>query len=179
MSYTTQLRGREEIWLRLRASQSNIVICLVGTEYVFTAPDEVGRASIRKFALAIGDLHPWYVNREVAATGPYGDVVAPPTLVCETTQYYRGEVDAEGGFTDRARLPPGQAIRASNDYVFHRPLRPDDVITARWTVCQVYEKAGRSGHLLFVGFDITYTNQDGELLAENHETLVYRLPQSA
>jgi acyl dehydratase len=148
---------------------------LIGSTYVFTAPEEVGRAAIRQFALAIGDLNPLYVDRQVAVAGPYGDVVAPPTFVCETTQYYRGQVDEAGGFTDRVPLPPGQAIRAGNDYVFHRPLQPDDIITARWTIHDLYEKTGRSGHLLFVVCDIAYTNQNGALLAENRETLAYRL----
>ncbi len=102
-------------------------------------------------------------------------MVAPPTLVCETTQYYRGQVDDEGGFTDRPRMPPGQPIRAGNDYVFHRPLRPTDIITAHWAISDVYEKSGQSGHLLFVVCHIVYTNQHDERLAENDETLVYRL----
>ena len=151
---------------------------LIGTEYIFTAPEEVGRASIRKFAMAIGDLNPLYLDREHAGRGPYGDVVAPPTFVCETTQYYRGQVDEEGGFTDRVRLPPGQVIRAGNEYVFHQPLHSDDVITARWKIGDIYERQGRTGHLLFVIVDITYTNQRGDLLAENRETLVYRLGTS-
>ncbi len=149
---------------------------LIGTEYVYTAPEEVGQGSIRLFAMAVGDLNPLYVDLQAASRGPYGGVVAPPTLVCETTSYYRGQVDDEGGFTDRPRLPPGQPIRAGNAYVFHRPLRPDDVMTARWMIREAYEKTGRSGRLLFVVCDITYTNQHGELLAENHETLAYRLP---
>ena len=151
---------------------------LIGQEYVYTAAEDVGRASIRKFALAIGDLNPQYLDREQAATGPYGDVVAPPTFVCETTQYYGGQVDEEGGFTDRVRLPLGQAIRAGNEYVFHQPLRPDDVITARWKIADIYERQGRTGHLVFMAIDIQYTNQRGDLLAENRETLVHRLETS-
>ena len=147
---------------------------LIGKEYVFTAPEEVGRASIRMFALAIGDLNPLYVDPKEAGRGPYGDVVAPPTFVCETTQYYTGRVDEEGGFTDRVRLPLGQEIRASNDYVFHQLPRPDDVITAHWRIGDIYEREGRTGHLLFIVVDITYINQRGEVLAENRETMVYR-----
>ena len=151
---------------------------IIGKEYVFTAAEEVGRASIRKFALAIGDLNPLYVDRQAAARGPYGEVVAPPTFVCETTQYYHGQVDEAGGFTGRVHLPLGQEIRAGNEYVFHRPLRPDDVITSRWKIGDIYEREGRTGHLLFVIVDITYTDQRGDLLAENRETLVYRLATS-
>lgn len=147
----------------------------LGQEFTFTAREEVGRAFIRLFALAIGDLNPLYVNAEVAARGPYGGIVAPPTFVCETTPYYQGDVDEEGGFTDRVRLPLGQTIRAGNDYTFHRLLRPSDIITARWKISDIYERQGRSGRLLFLVVDITYTNQHGELLAENRETLAYRL----
>lgn len=147
---------------------------LIGTEYVYTAPEEVGRASIRLFALAVGDMNPLYINRTEAAQGPYGEVVAPPTLVCETTQYYAGLIDHEGGFTDRVKLPEGQVIRAGNEYVFHRPLRPDDVITARWVIRDVTEKSGRTGSLIFILIEIAYTNQHGDLLAENHETVAYR-----
>lgn len=148
---------------------------LIGKEYVFTAPEEVGRATIRLFALALGDLNPLYVNRDDAVKGPYGGVIAPPTLVCETMQYYRGQIDEQGGFTDRMPLPEGQTIRAGNEYVFHRPVRPDDIITAHWKVRDVSAKAGRTGALLFVMIDITYTNQHGARLAENCETLAYRL----
>ena len=148
---------------------------LIGKEYVFNSPDEVGRASIRKFALAIDDLNPLYMDRAHAAKGPYGDVVAPPTFVCETIQYHRTQVDDWGGFSDRVGLPLGQPIRAGNEYVFHRLLRHDDIITARWKIGDIYERQGRTGHLLFMVVDITYTNQRGDLLAENRETMAYRL----
>jgi acyl dehydratase len=151
---------------------------LIGAEYTYTAPEEIGAAFIRQFALAIGDLNPLYVDHTAAAQGPYGGIVAPPTLVCETTQYYRGEVDDEGGFSDRPQMPPGQPIRAGNEYIFHRPLRPDDIITARWRISDIYGKHGQSGSLLFVQCHITYSNQDGEPLAENIETLPYRLDAS-
>ena len=149
---------------------------LIGLERVYTAPEEVGRASIRKFALALGDANPHYINGEAARQSPYGDVIAPPTFVCETWQYYRGQLDAQGGFTDRLEMPDGQPIRAANDYIFHRPVRPDDIITAHWKIRDIYAKGGRSGPLLFVVINIAYANQRGEALAENEETLVYRLP---
>lgn len=148
---------------------------LIGLERVYTAPEEVGRASIRKFALALEDTNPLYVDREAARQTRYGDVIAPPTFVCETWQYYRGQLDEEGGFTDRLEMPDGQPIRATNDYIFHRPLGPDDIITACWKIRDIYAKGGRTGPLLFVVVHITYTNQHGDGLAENEETVVYRL----
>ena len=151
---------------------------LIGLERVYTAPEEVGRASIRKFALALDDANPHYIHGEAARQSKYGDVIAPPTFVCETWQYYRGQLDEQGGFTDRLDMPEGQPIRASNDYIFHRPLRPDDIITATWKIRDIYAKSGRSGPLLFVVVNITYTNQHEDALAENEETLVYRLAET-
>ena len=145
------------------------------THVVGVEKEEVGRASIRKFALAVADMNPLYVDREAAIGGSYGDVVAPPTLVCETGQYYRGEIDEEGGFLDRVNLPLGQEIRAGKEYTFHKPVRPDTVITARFAIRDIYEREGHTGRLLFVITDIAYTDQRGESLAENHETLAYRL----
>ena len=55
-------------------------------------------------------------------------------------------------------------------------MRPDDIITARWKIRDIYAKGGRSGPLLFVVVNIAYANQRGEALADNEETLVYRLP---
>ena len=40
---------------------------LVGKEWVFTCPEETGRASIRKFALAIGDHNPFTSTRNTPA----------------------------------------------------------------------------------------------------------------
>lgn len=148
---------------------------LVGVEHIFTAPEEIGRGIIRMFAIATGDLNPLYVDRDQAVKGPYGDLIAPPTLVCETFQYYNGRLDQEGSYSDRVHLPIGQEIRASNDYTFHKVVKYDDIITATWKISDIYERQGRTGHLLFLLVDITYTNQHGELLAENRETMVNRL----
>lgn len=151
---------------------------MVGVEHIFTAPEEVGRGIIRMFSLAIDDPNPLYLNPAEAEKSVYGGLVAPPTLICETFQYYTGSVDDEGSYADRVRLPLGQEIRASNDYVFHRMVRHDDIVTARWKISDIYEREGRTGHLLFLLIDISYTNQRGELLAENKETMVNRLSPS-
>ena len=36
----------------------------------YTAPEELGRASIRYFALAIGDYNPLYVDKRAAERAP-------------------------------------------------------------------------------------------------------------
>lgn len=147
---------------------------LLGQQVVFTAPEELGRASIRNFALAIGDSNPLYADEAYARSTPFGGIVAPPTLVCETWQYLRQPIATEGGILERFGLSIPQAIRGGHEYTFLQPVRPDDIITATWTFAEAYEKQGRSGSLRFLILDIAYTNQRGMALAHNRETLVYR-----
>ena len=147
----------------------------VGQELVFRAPDEMGRASFRKYALAIGDFNPLYFDRAFARQHGLRDVMAPPTLLCDTWQYIDSDIDARGDLVGRGKIRDLEGLRAGNDYEFFQPLHPDDVITAYWKVKDVYEKAGRSGRLVFQEIEVSFFNQREELLARNTETLFYRL----
>lgn len=147
---------------------------LIGRKIVLTAPEELGKASIRKFALAIGETNPLYADDTYARASRFGGIVAPPTLVCETWQYLQQPIETEGGIVERFGLPVPHVIRGGHAYEFFQPVRPDDVITATWTFANAYEKQGRSGRMLFLILEMTYTNQHGERLAANRETLIYR-----
>ena len=137
----------------------------VGQEIVLRAPDEIGRSSLRQYALAIGDFNPLYSNREFAQANGLRDVMAPPTLICDTWQY----VDS-----GRGPIRELEGLRAGNEYEFFQTIHPDDVITAHWTVKDVYEKTGRTGSLVFQVIETTFYNQSDELLARNTETMFYR-----
>ncbi|QWF20847.1 MaoC family dehydratase N-terminal domain-containing protein [Nocardioides sp. LMS-CY] len=142
------------------------VRALVGRTATYTAPEPLGRAAIRYFALATGDDNPAHLA---------GDV-APPTLVCETNQFVNLPRD-ENGFAGHGwdfHLPGTREVRGGNSYRFHRPVRPDDVVTATWTVTDVAERTTGSGDGMVVVTSLaTYTDQAGELLVENEETLIY------
>ncbi|MEU7987589.1 MaoC family dehydratase [Streptosporangium canum] len=144
---------------------------LVGREVAYTAPEPLGRAALRYFALAVGDDNPLYTDAGHARAHGYRDVVAPPTLICETNQYAGLPMDADGyaGHSWHLDVPGARLVRGGNDYTFHQPVHPDDVITATWRIESAEEKAGK----LFVISRATYTNQRGELLAVNEETLIY------
>ena len=43
----------------------------IGEKASYTAPEELGRASIRYFALAIGDYNPLYVDKSAADRAGY------------------------------------------------------------------------------------------------------------
>lgn len=134
---------------------------MVGREVVYTAPEELGRAAIRYFARATGDDDP----RHLAGA------VAPPTLICETNQLTDLPRDAHGyaGHGWGIEVPGTRLVRGGNAYVFHRPVRPDDVVTTRWRIADVRER----GAMLVVASVATYADADGAPLAENTETLLH------
>jgi len=146
----------------------------VGQELTLQAPDEIGRSAFRQYALAIGDFNPLYSDRGQALARGLRDVMAPPTLVCDTWQYVDSDMDERGDLTGRGGFKELSGLRAGNEYEFFQPVHPDDVLTARWLVKDVYERTGRSGALIFQVVEATFRNQRGELLARNTETLFYR-----
>jgi len=149
----------------------------IGKEAVHTAPEPLGRAAIRYFALAVGDDNPLYTDDAYAREHGYPDVIAPPTLICETNQYVAGARNEDGliGHWWDVPVEGALAVRGGNAYTFARPVLPTDVITARWRIADITERARSDGSsMLIVLSEATYTNQDGELLATNTETIIYR-----
>ncbi len=160
-------RSSDELLAKLKAS--------IGQEVVYQAPDEMGRSAFRQYALAIGDFNPLYSDRAFARDHGLRDVMAPPTLICDTWQYIDSDMDERGDLIGRGEARNLEGLRAGNDYEFFRPVHPDDVITARWKVKDVYEKTGRSGRMAFQEIEVSFYNQHAELLARNTETMFYRL----
>ncbi len=147
----------------------------IGTETVFQSPDEFGRSSFRQYSLAIGDFNPLYTDRDFARSHGIPDVMAPPTLICDTWQFVEGDIDDEGrqlALKDDLGLG---GLRAGNSYEFFQPVHPGDIVTAKRKTKDVYEKTGRSGRLLFWEVETAYYNQRDELLATNVETMFLRL----
>ena len=150
---------------------------LIGSEVSYTAPEELGRAAIRYFAIATGDEDRRYTDDEYARANGYPSVIAPPTLVCETNQYMGGRPDPDGYIGHRWTIPlPGaRVVRGGHEYEFGRPVLPTDRITARWRIADIQEKLSRRGTpMLVVLSEVRYTSASGELLATNRETIIYQ-----
>jgi acyl dehydratase len=149
----------------------------IGREVTYEAREELGRASIRYFALATRDDNPLYLDDAYARQAGYPSVIAPPTLVCETCQYAHRPPDEDGYIGHEWHLPITgcRLIRAGNDYEFFRPVLPADRVSVTWKLEAITERASsRGGTQLFVTSAARYANQRGEPLAVNRETVVYQ-----
>ncbi|MGY4157922.1 acyl dehydratase [Bradyrhizobium sp. USDA 4461] len=149
----------------------------IGREVHYPAREELGRASIRYFALALGDENPLYLDEAYAQEAGYPSVIAPPTLVCETCQYAHRRPDANGYIGHEWHLPitDCRMIRAGNEYQFMRPVLPEDRISVTWTLEDIVERASsRGGTQLFVSSVVRCMDASGEVVAINRETVVYQ-----
>ena len=127
---------------------------MVGRETVRVAAHEVGKATIMRFAAAIGDENPLYWDDAYSKKYGFSGLIAPPTLLFETSHNIWGEVSEDGGcWEDILMPPPGiQIIRGGNEYEILKPVQPEDVITGKRKITDIHEKEGKNGTLCFFIF---------------------------
>ncbi|MBM3526891.1 MAG: MaoC family dehydratase [Alphaproteobacteria bacterium] len=148
----------------------------IGREETYTAPEELGRAAIRYFALALRDDNPVYCDADFAKRTAHGDIIAPPTFVCETNQIINQPLDENGYIGHHWPLPLSSSrfIRGGNEYEFFQPVRASDRVSVTWKILDIHERHTRKlGTLIFVVSEARYINQDKNLLAINRETNIY------
>lgn len=149
----------------------------VGRTANYTAPEELGRASIRYFARAIGDDNLLYTDIDAARKAGLRDVMAPPTFICETNQYLDGRPDDLGyvGHSWGIEIPGTRMIRGGHAYEFFAPAHPDTVLTVSWEIEDITSRTSSSGTAMVIVTSLaTYRDQHGTLLATNRETLIHQ-----
>ena len=117
---------------------------------------EITEQMIRDYAVAVGARPP--------AEGE--DVVAAP-MFCNvlTAGGGRPQVKIEGS---RRQFMAGQTFEPL------APVRAGDRLTCTARIHEVYEKTGRSGNMLFVIRENTFTNQDGVVVARIYHRAVHQ-----
>jgi acyl dehydratase len=150
---------------------------LIGKTNIFTSPDELGRLTIRRFAVAVEDNNPVYFDEEYASKTRHGGTIAPPTMIFELNHNIEEELSEEdGGHAHFFHMLPSfkpAFIRGGNEYEFLQPARPNDRITIKQEISRIYTKEAKAGQLIFVVTKNTYSNQNGEVLGINWETWIF------
>ena len=131
---------------------------------------EVSRRDVTRFAVATDDLNPLYLDEEQAKHSRYGGLIAPPLFYMAplTEPVPETELRPDGlPFEGKLPVPPTPLPRlmdGGTEVEFLQPVRVGDVLTGRSKITDIYQKTGRSGPLIFVQRETTFTNQRGELV---------------
>lgn len=139
-------------------------------------PVEAGH--VLMFKRAIGD------PGAEAGADTEGQAYAPPTFVQAVAQFevnHRLRPGAGtwfGSASGPGELPPGGAgLHAEQSFVYHRPVKVGDVLSARERAGDTWEKAGRSGSLKFSEIITEYRDAAGELVVTARSVGVLRTPR--
>ena len=133
----------------------------------------VSAEEIRRFCYATDDHNPRYLSGE--------DIVAPPMFVSIPFDW---EVpmdslpeDGTPQQNDGLVFPPLKAKRklfGGYQVEYFQEIRPGDVLTRQRTFLDIYERSGASGSSVFMLIEATYTNQRGEKVAVDINTIINR-----
>ena len=139
---------------------------LVGVE---SEPEfwDVEKGHIRRHAEAVGDPNPLWRDEAYARKTRHGGIIAPPLFLIDV-----GLVN----LVDRlVEMTPEKAnINGGTELDFYGPMKAGDTITTVAKLADVKEKVGKSGSMIFLLIEVTYTNQEGELVARCRNTFIRR-----
>ncbi|MET3320810.1 MaoC family dehydratase N-terminal domain-containing protein [Peribacillus butanolivorans] len=114
----------------------------------------VERGAVKKFALAIGDPHPIFIDEEKGRQSRYGTNIAPPTF----PRVF------DFGAIEGLDLPNKGLIHGEQKYHYNRPLRVGEEITCYTEVRDYYEKKGKQGEMGFLALKNYGTDANGEIV---------------
>ncbi|GAI50812.1 unnamed protein product, partial [marine sediment metagenome] len=139
---------------------------------------EVEKGAIRRYADAVDDRNPVYWDEEYARNSRYGSIVAPSGFFGWPTTW-TGGMPLRSRLADEVSTALAQAgyrrgLDGGIEYEFFCPVRAGDVLTALPRVTDIYEREGRTGKAVFFVIETTYTNQSGDLVAKERQTLIRR-----
>ena len=112
---------------------------------------------IANFCTAIGETNPLYTDHAAAMAGPYGGLVAPPSIAANFRV-------VDHMFEHLPRFGT-RRLAGGIDIEFVAPIRAGDTITFASQLKEIYEKTGRSGSMIFFVIRSTLTNHKGEVVA--------------
>lgn len=100
----------------------------------------VEEGAVRRFAEAIGDPSPLYVDAEAAARSRWGRPIAPPTF---PRLFDYGELPG-------LSLPPSGVIHGEQGFRYRRPIFVGEELFCYAELRDAYTRRGRGGELLFL-----------------------------
>ncbi len=125
---------------------------------------------ITKFAKAIGDNNPLWLDVDYAMATRWRGIIAPPTFVDRFTPFYVLGDDNSQGYLG-GPLPIAKPFRhgfsAGDDYENLRPVRPGDVISVTTTLDDITERQSKPGigRMVFIKYVKTYRNQRNDVVS--------------
>jgi acyl dehydratase len=138
---------------------------LVGRESE-PAVHDVEKGAIIRFAEAIGDPNPIYVDEAAARAAGHSGLVAPPTFPVMLTMNER--------FRHSLDLGTRMLLHSEQQIEYGRAIVAGDRITVKTRVADVQERAGASGPMDILVLEDEGRDAQGAIVFRTRATLVLR-----
>ncbi len=127
---------------------------------------EVEKGEIRRFAEALGDPNPSYVDEAAARAAGHASLVAPPT--------FAAVLAANDRFRQSLDLGAGSLLHVDQQLEIARPVVAGDALTITSRVADVQERAGGSGPMDVLVLEGEARDAQGQFVFRARSTLVIR-----
>jgi acyl dehydratase len=131
-------------------------------KYSNKVKNTVERGAVKKFAEAIGDPHPIYLDEETGKKSRYKNNIAPPTFP-RVFDY---------GVIEGLKLPSKGLIHGEQTFHFERPLLVGEEIICYSKVEKYYEKKGNHGKLGFLVMKSFGEDLSGQIIFTSTQTAI-------
>lgn len=165
----------EESWI------TDDVRAMIGKE-VWSDTGTATLTQIKKFAQCIGDKNPLYSSEDYAKSSRHGSIIAPPLFDDPLLDYDGREAELEILESGSRIVQVGHDIPALEhlrgafegevEYELFKPIRPGDVINASRKIIDVFEKAGRSGRMVFIVSETTLKDEKSETVLKCRSSVI-------
>jgi acyl dehydratase len=122
----------------------------------------VERGAVKKFAEAIGDLHPIYFDEETGEKSRYKRNIAPPTFP-RVFDY---------GVIEGLQLPAKGLIHGEQTFHYERPLFVGEEVHCYTKVKKYFEKKGNFGEMGFLMIENFGEDTTGNVIFTSSSTIV-------
>lgn len=122
----------------------------------------VERGAVKKFAEAIGDPHPIYIDEDAGRQSRYKNNIAPPTFP-RVFDY---------GVIDGLNLPNKGLIHGEQTFHYVRPLQVGEEVYCYSKVKNYFEKKGNFGQMGFLVLESYGEDEAGTIIFSSTSTIV-------
>ncbi len=134
---------------------------------------EVEKGAIARFAEAVGDPNPLYRDVEYAGKSRYCSIIAPPGFFGWPVKGGEPLDDLGDLVSHLSEAGYGRILDGGIEWEFFKPVRAGDKLAVTSLVKNIVERSGKTGKVLFVFRDTTYTNQNGDVVATARQTTIH------
>lgn len=122
----------------------------------------IERGLVKRFAEAIGDPHPIYIDQQAGKASRFGGNIAPPTIP-RTFDY---------GVVEGLNLPKKGLIHGEQTYHYNRPLLVGEEVYCYMELKDYYEKTGKNGLMSFLVVKRYGEDKEGNVIFTEGSTII-------